>query len=65
VPGTYYTANFSPDSQQIVAFGSGYFYQYIFQDFDHLIEIVRSRLVRDWQPEECRVYLHTDTCPPK
>jgi WD40 repeat protein len=64
IPGSFYMAYFYNDSQRIVAFGdSGYYYQYFFQDFDQLLEIVRSRVARDWKPEECRIYLRSETCP--
>jgi WD40 repeat protein len=43
-------------------------WQYIFRrfvfDVDELMVIARTRLTRGWTPEECRQYLHTDTCPP-
>jgi WD40 repeat protein len=33
-------------------------------DVDELLEIARSRVTRDLTDEECRTYLHVDTCPP-
>jgi WD40 repeat protein/serine/threonine protein kinase/DNA-binding SARP family transcriptional activator len=30
---------------------------------DELLPLARSRLTRTWTPEECRQYLHRETCP--
>jgi hypothetical protein len=32
-------------------------------DVDELLRIARSRLTRRFTQEECRTYLHIDTCP--
>jgi WD40 repeat protein len=64
VPGGMGMAHFSADDQSVIAWGwKEIFYRFIFQDFEQLLEIVRSRVVRGWQPEECRLYLHSETCP--
>ena len=34
-------------------------------DLDELVTLAQSRLTRWFTPDECRQYLHTDTCPPK
>jgi hypothetical protein len=33
-------------------------------DVGDLIRLARARLTRSWTPDECRTYLHVDTCPP-
>lgn len=30
---------------------------------EELLSLARSRLTRDWSPEECQQYLHTEICP--
>ncbi|MFW6097993.1 MAG: hypothetical protein ACOC9Z_07945, partial [Chloroflexota bacterium] len=32
---------------------------------DTLVDLAHSRLTRWWTPEECRQYLHRETCPEK
>jgi len=34
-------------------------------EVDELVALAQSRLTRWFTPEECRQYLHMDTCPPK
>jgi WD40 repeat protein/DNA-binding SARP family transcriptional activator len=41
----------------------GVLYQLAFLNIDDLISQARSRLTRTWKPEECRKYLHSETCP--
>jgi WD40 repeat protein len=55
---------FTPDEKEIVSLGSeGYFQKFIFLNFPDLVAIARSRLTRTWTQEECRKYLHSETCP--
>jgi WD40 repeat protein len=61
------TIFFTPDGQRIIynVHGGGPYQVNAFLDFDDLLAVARSRLLRDWQPSECLKYLHTKTCPGK
>jgi WD40 repeat protein len=47
----------------LVAPATGPDVQIVTLDIDELIRIARSRLTRGFTQEECRTYLHVDTCP--
>jgi hypothetical protein len=55
---------FSPDGR--IAFVGSYFGEklrlYVLPVED-LVSLAFSRLTRWWAPEECRTYLHAETCP--
>jgi WD40 repeat protein len=55
---------FSPDGR--IIFAGSYFGEKIrlyVLPLDDLVSLASSRLTRWWTPEECRTYLHTETCP--
>lgn len=47
----------------LVAPANGPGVQIVTLDIDELLRIARSRLTRGFTQEECRTYLHVDTCP--
>jgi len=47
----------------LVAPANGPDVQIVTLDIDELLRIARSRLTRGFTQEECRTYLHVDTCP--
>jgi WD40 repeat protein len=54
---------FSPDNQRLVASSlAGLTYFYVLP-VDELTELARSRIITPMTPEQCREYLHTETCP--
>jgi WD40 repeat protein len=55
--------SFSPDGESLATAGAdGSIRTYTLQ-FDQLIALARSRLTRTLSDEECRKFLHAETCP--
>jgi serine/threonine protein kinase/WD40 repeat protein/DNA-binding SARP family transcriptional activator len=54
---------FSPDDTRLAAQGADGILRLYATRLEDLMEIANSRLTRWWTPEECRQYLHVDTCP--
>jgi hypothetical protein len=55
---------FSPDGTRLAAQSAEGIVRIYATQPEDLIEIARSRLTRWFTPEECRQYLHTESCPP-
>jgi WD40 repeat protein/DNA-binding SARP family transcriptional activator len=63
-PNGFDLAFITPDNREIVAYGyDGYYHRFAFMDFTPLLDVLNHRLSRTWTTQECRKYLHTDTCP--
>jgi WD40 repeat protein len=60
--GPFLDARFTPDGKHVIISGAGFVYGYIL-DTQDLIRLANSRLTRGFTQDECRQYLHTDTCP--
>ena len=60
--GPFLDARFTPDGKDVIISGAGFVYGYIF-DTQDLIRLAKSRLTRGFTLDECRQYLHTETCP--
>jgi WD40 repeat protein/transcriptional regulator with XRE-family HTH domain len=57
-------AGFTPDGQRIFSLGGdGYLQQFAFLNFDDLVAIAHTRIARTWTQQECRQYLHRESCP--
>lgn len=54
---------FLDDRHLLVAPANGPDVVIVTLDVDELLRIARSRLTRGFTREECRTYLHVDTCP--
>ncbi len=54
---------FSPDGTRLAYAAADGTVRVLALDIDDLIHLARSRLTRSWTPDECRVYLHLETCP--
>jgi WD40 repeat protein len=54
----------SPNGQHLASVGSDNVAQVYVINQVELLRLVRSRITRDLTPDECRRYLHADTCPP-
>ena len=54
---------FSPDGSRLVSIDEGGTVRVWALDLDALIAIARSRVTRSLDEEECRQYLHRETCP--
>jgi WD40 repeat protein len=62
-PNSFFYPYFTPDSQRVVVYGADGYYEFSFLAFDPLVELLSQRVNRNWQPEECQKYLHSETCP--
>ena len=60
--GTFRNVTFTPNGKRLIATGFDTVYGYIL-DREELIRLAESRLTRWFTPDECRQYLHNDTCP--
>lgn len=54
----------SPNGKHLYAASADGTVRVYLLDIDELIELAYTRLDRWFTPEECRTYLHMDTCPP-
>jgi WD40 repeat protein len=67
MPGSVARAFFTPDERAVMmavsAAGGPPSLRLNAFNFDDLVALARSRLLRDWQPGECLKYLHAETCP--
>ncbi len=54
---------FSPDGSQIAAAGRDGTTRIYLLRIQDLIALAKSRLTRTWTVEECKTYLHADSCP--
>jgi WD40 repeat protein/DNA-binding SARP family transcriptional activator len=54
---------FSPDGTRLAYSAADGTVRVLALDIDDLIQLARSRLTRSWTPEECRTYLHVESCP--
>ena len=61
--GPFFDVAFSPDGTRLIASGIGKVYGYIL-NLDELIQVANTRVTRWFRPEECRLYLHVEECPP-
>jgi WD40 repeat protein len=55
---------FNPDGKRLATASWDGTVRVFLLNLDELIELARSRLTRWFTLDECRQYLHTDTCPP-
>jgi WD40 repeat protein len=55
---------FSPDGARIAYTADDGIVRVLALDIDHLVGLARARLTRSWTQDECRTYLHVETCPP-
>jgi hypothetical protein len=60
--GPLFDVAFTPDGKIVIASGEGFAVGYIV-DLDELIRLANARVTRWFNPDECRQYLHTETCP--
>jgi WD40 repeat protein len=61
--GNVFGVSFSPDGQNLVtAGGDGTVRMYTLQ-LEDLVALAKSRITRVLTPDECRKYLHMDSCP--
>jgi WD40 repeat protein len=63
--GFMYRAFFTPEARRMMSasYWPPTFRLNAFLNVDDLVAAGRARLRRDWQPGECRKYLHMDSCP--
>ncbi len=54
---------FSPDGTRLAYTAADGTVRVLALDIDDLIQLARSRLTRSWSPDECRTYLHVESCP--
>ena len=54
---------FSPDGTRLAYSAADGTVRVLALDIDDLIQLARSRLTRSWTPDECRTYLHVESCP--
>jgi WD40 repeat protein len=62
LPGLY--PQYYPDGQRVLIDDLGRVTRGFFLDTDRLMELAKRRVTRGLTQEECRKYLHRDTCPP-
>ena len=55
---------FSPDGKRLAASSADGFVRVYALPLDDLVAIAKSRVTRALTTDECRKYLHTETCPP-
>jgi WD40 repeat protein len=55
---------FSPDSKRLASASWDGTVRVFLLELEEAMELAYSRLTRWFTPDECRRYLHTDTCPP-
>ncbi len=56
---------FSPDGTRLAYTAADGTVRVLALEIDDLIRLARSRLTRSWTPDECRTYLHVESCPSK
>lgn len=61
---TFMSAIITPDGHRLIIGGRDDVYG-IALTTEELVDIAKSRLTRWWSIDECRKYLHTDSCPPE
>jgi WD40 repeat protein/serine/threonine protein kinase len=61
--GAFDNSRFTPDGKNVIVSARGGFVYGYFFDTQDLISLAKSRLTRGFTPDECRQYLHSDTCP--
>lgn len=54
---------FSPDGSELATAGFEGRARIWILDLDELVTLARSRLTRDLTQEECREFLHVESCP--
>jgi WD40 repeat protein/DNA-binding SARP family transcriptional activator len=59
-----WTVAFSPDGKRLATASWDGTVRVFLLELDEVVELAYSRLTRWFTPDECRRYLHTDTCPP-
>ena len=60
-------AEFTPDDRGVITryWTTNYgLFQGFYLNVDDVMVKARSLLLRTWTPEECKTFLHEDTCPP-
>jgi WD40 repeat protein/transcriptional regulator with XRE-family HTH domain len=61
--GAVYDVEISPDGKYVVSVGRDPMVRVYVLDIAELIQIAKSRLTRTWTTDECKKYLHMETCP--
>jgi WD40 repeat protein/class 3 adenylate cyclase len=59
-----WSVQFSPDGRWLYAGDVDGIIRVFAVNLDDAVALTRNRLTRWWRPEECRRYLHSETCPP-
>jgi WD40 repeat protein len=59
-----WTVAFSPDGKRLASASWDGTVRVFLLELDEVVELAHSRLTRWFTEDECRRYLHTDTCPP-
>ena len=62
--GNVFGVSFSPDGRHLATAGGDGTARIYTLDMDELTDLARSRVTRTLTTEECRQYLHVETCPP-
>jgi WD40 repeat protein len=62
--GGVYSVAWSPDGKQLATSGEDGIVQVYAMDIDLLLALARQRVARNLTTDECKKYLHVDTCPP-
>lgn len=61
--GNVFGVSFSPDGNHLATAGADGTVRTYQLQLDALIELTRSRVMRSLTVEECRMFLHMDSCP--
>ena len=64
ISGNVFSAAFSPDGRYLAASGADGTVRFYTLDMAELVSLARERVTRSLTADECRIYLHSDECPP-